>query len=108
MEVVEGVVDRLPLAPVPDETGSAEQGELVAHRGLAHAEGLDEVADAELAGAEGREDPEPARVGEDLEELAEFGEPGGVGRGRLGRLDPVLVDLGASAGRGLRLDVCAF
>jgi len=97
VEVIEGVVDLLADPPRADEPGLAEERELVAHGRLAHADGRDEVADAQFPAAEGRKDAKTARIGEYLEEFAEFGQGSGGGRLVESGDNPFEVELRASA-----------
>ena len=102
--VVERVVDHLAVAAVADEARALQDGELVADRGLAHAEHGGEVADAELRRAERVRDAEPGRVGEHLEELGGAEQFGG---GQLDRRGP-LHELGVDDAAGADLDIVRY
>jgi hypothetical protein len=58
----------LPLARDFDEAGAMQVTEVARHRRLGNIEQLDQVADAELAGREKVEYPDPGRVREPFEE----------------------------------------
>lgn len=69
----------------------------MAHGRLAHADGRDEVANAQFPSAEGRKDAQTARIGEYLEELTEFGQGSRGGRLVESGDNPFEVELRASA-----------
>ena len=93
-----------PLAPpvAVDEPGVAQDLQVVRDGGLALAEGLDEVAHADLAlgrGGQQAQDPQPDRVGEGGEPAGQRGGLGGVERGGQHRWAALAVgDGGAMAG----------
>lgn len=83
--VGKGVVDELSGPAEPDQVGVAEDAELVGDGGLAHTEGLLQLADGEFsAGQEGAEDAHSGVIAHDLQELAGGAD---LGRRRVPTLD---------------------
>ena len=69
----DGIKVVLAIASGFDETGNAEEGEVVADCGLALAEAVAESADVEFAFSEEvHQDAETGFIGEELEDLDEF------------------------------------
>src|SRR6185436_11640339 len=66
-------VDAVPAAaavhPDEHETDRPQHGQVLRHLGLAEAEPIDELADRDLAGADGIEEVTPARLGDGVERI---------------------------------------
>jgi hypothetical protein len=71
MRVIEAIPEYPALATRPDEAGAPEEGELMAHGRLPHAEEVFEVAHAEFGRGKGGEYSEPGGIGEYLEQFPE-------------------------------------
>jgi hypothetical protein len=69
--VGEPVVREFPFSRGLDEAGSTQVPKVPRDGGLRKPQELDQVADAEFAGGEEIEDPDPGRVGEPTEEKIE-------------------------------------
>ena len=81
-----------PFSPALYQPGLLEDLQLVGYGGLGHAQGLRQVADADLRFEKSKEDPDPGGIPEDLEKLRQVIEL--VFRGHLMKdiFNPVLMN----------------